>query len=66
MAEIEVVYNDGMFGFVSPLELDLLIEAGEIVKFLRGGSWVYLGVDPTRAVASEPASGSRNATTRTS
>lgn len=35
MAEIEVIYNDGMFGFVSPLELDLLIESGEVVRFLR-------------------------------
>ncbi len=51
MAEIEVVYIDGMFGFVSPQELDRLIESEGIVKFLRGNSWVYLGVDPTRATS---------------
>lgn len=66
MTEIEVVYNDGMFGFVSPLELDRLIESGEIVKFLRGGAWVYLGVDPTRAVASNPDSEINNLTIQTS
>lgn len=54
MAEIEVVYNDGMFGFVEPLELSRLIETGEIVKFLRDDSWVYLGIDPTRSGASKP------------
>lgn len=54
MAEIEVVYNNGMFGFVEPQELNRLIEAGEIVKFLRGDSWVYLGVDPTRSGTEKP------------
>ena len=46
--EIEVVYNNGMFGFVTPQELNDLLARGEIVKFLRGDSWVYPGVDPTR------------------
>jgi len=49
MSEIEVVYIDGMFGFVDAIELNRLIASGEIVKFLREDSWVYLGVDPTRS-----------------
>lgn len=53
MNEIEVVYSNGMFGFVAPRELDRLIANGEIIKFLRGGSWVYPGVDPTRTGASK-------------
>ncbi len=56
MAEIEVVYIDGMFGFVSPQELDRLIESERIVKFLRGNAWAYLGVDPTRATSRAAAS----------
>jgi hypothetical protein len=52
MDEIEVIYNDGMFGFVSPAELDYLIETAGIIKFMRGdGTWIYLGVDPTRTGA---------------
>jgi len=48
MEEIEVIYNDGMFGFVSSTELSHLIETGGIVKFMRGDTWIFLGVDPTR------------------
>jgi hypothetical protein len=59
MPVIEVVYNDGMFGFVSPLELDCLIEAEEIVKFLRGDVWIYPGVDPTRSSVCNPISKER-------
>lgn len=60
MDEIEVVFNDGMFGFVSPEELDRLIESREIVKFLRGEAWVYLGVDPMRATSENPLAGERS------
>ncbi|WP_020676062.1 GSU3473 family protein [Geopsychrobacter electrodiphilus] len=49
MEEIEVIYNDGMFGFVKPAELNHLIETAGIVKFMRGDSWIYLGVDATRS-----------------
>ena len=56
MEEIEVVYTDGMFGFVHPRELDQLIASGQIVKFLRGSSWVYPGIDPTRTGAKKPVS----------
>jgi len=52
--EIEVVYNNGMFGFVSPQELEGLLARGEIVKFLRGDSWVYPGIDPTRTGKLKP------------
>ena len=45
MAEIQIVYKDGMFGFVEPRELTRLIAAGEVVKFLRGDTWIYLEVD---------------------
>ncbi|MCF6178069.1 MAG: hypothetical protein L3J63_01580 [Geopsychrobacter sp.] len=54
MEEIEVIYNDGMFGFVSPAELTCLIEAEEIVKFMRQDAWVFLGVDPVRTGQSQP------------
>jgi len=54
MSDIEVVYNDGMFGIVSPLELEQLIRTDSIVKFLRGDAWIYPGVDPTRKTASRP------------
>jgi len=54
MEEIEVIYNDGMFGFVSPAELSCLIEAEEIVKFLRQDGWVFLGVDPVRTGRARP------------
>ena len=53
MSDIDVVYNDGMFGVVSPLELEQLIRTAGIVKFLRGDTWVYPGVDPTRATVSK-------------
>ena len=49
MSEIQVVYKDGMLGFVEPRELSRLIDSAEIVKFMRGDSWIYLGVDPTRS-----------------
>ncbi len=48
MAVIEVVYHDGLFGFVSAHELDQLIASERIVKFQRSGGWAYLGVDPMR------------------
>lgn len=54
MVEIQIVYNDGMLGFVEPQELSRLIDAGEIVKFLRNDSWIYLGVDPVRTGGSNP------------
>lgn len=56
MDEIEVVYNDGMYGFVDPDELDRLISAGEIIKFLRGSEWVFIGIDPVRSGKSQPVS----------
>ena len=54
MDEIQIVYQDGMLGFVDPLELTRLISAGEILKFYRSGSWVFPGIDPTRIRASNP------------
>ena len=52
MQEIQIIYRDGMLGFVDPTELNSLIEAGEILKFLRGESWAYPGIDPTRTNSS--------------
>lgn len=54
MSQIQIVYNDGMFGFVEPTELCHLIDEYEIVKFIRENSWVYLGVDQTRTRVSSP------------
>lgn len=48
MAGIPVVYSDGMFGFVDSQELNSLLVSEEVVKFLRGDTWVYPGVDPVR------------------
>lgn len=54
MNHIQIIYNDGMFGFVEPAELCHLINEREIVKFLREDAWVYLGVDQTRTRTSFP------------
>ena len=62
MDAIQIVYNDGSLGFVDPQELSSLIASESIVKFQRGDSWAYPGLDPTRADSSNLMSWGRRRT----
>lgn len=52
MKQVPVVYQDGMMDMVDAAQLQQLIETDEIVKFQRGDSWVYPGIDPVRHTVS--------------
>jgi hypothetical protein len=43
-----VVYKNGDIGMIGTSSLDELIASEKIIKFLRSGGWVTLGIDPIR------------------
>jgi hypothetical protein len=45
---VRVVYNDDSFDVVKASQLDDLIIAGKVVRFLRAEGWVTVGRDPIR------------------
>lgn len=46
---IEVVYENGRKGFVTPEMLDYLLETGGIICFKRSNGWVRPACDPVRS-----------------
>ncbi len=45
---ITVMYRDGKIGVVDAYQLDELISAKKIKKFMRSDGWVTIGSDPIR------------------
>lgn len=43
-----VVYKNGDIGMIGTSSLDELIASEKIIKFLRSGGWVTVGIDPIR------------------
>ena len=45
---VRVVYDDDSYDIVKASQLDELIIAGKVAKFLRAEGWVSVGHDPIR------------------
>lgn len=46
--KIEVTFQNGESGEVSPYLLNTCIETGQIIQFKRSAGWVRIGQDPIR------------------
>lgn len=45
---IDVIMRDGTYHYFTPRVLDVLLEAGRVLKFKRSSGWVTVDVDPIR------------------
>ena len=45
---VPVNWSNNHYDYVSDTALDKFIEAGVVIRFLRGSGWVIVGVDPIR------------------
>ena len=45
---VPVNWSNNRYDYVNDAILDRFIEAGVIIRFLRGSGWVVIGVDPIR------------------
>ena len=46
---VQVEWTNNSYDYVKDFMLGSLMEAGVVVRFLRGSGWVTIGVDPVRS-----------------